>query len=74
MKSIAHAAIYDRLRKQPLWRLLAAGDAHVIISLLQVHLFTTERRLPASVFYERLERDLEELRAQGMDMPQIAQA
>ncbi|HEY9871200.1 MAG TPA: DUF3375 domain-containing protein [Candidatus Obscuribacterales bacterium] len=74
MRSAAHAAVYDRLRKQPLWKLLAAGDAHVIIGLLQAHLFNTERRLPASVFYERLERDLEELRAQGADMPQTARA
>lgn len=44
------------------------------MSVLQAHLFNAERRLAASIFYDRIERDLEDLRAQGADMPQTAQA
>lgn len=65
---------YQRLRNQPLWRLLAANHAPQIIGLLQTHLMGEEKRVPASIFHERLERDLEDLRTSGVDMPQPAQA
>ena len=67
-------ATYRRLREQSLWRLLASANGPAVIGLLQTHLFEGDRRLPASILYERLDRDLEDLRAQGVDLPQTAQA
>ena len=62
------------MRNQPLWRLLASSNGPTVIGLLQSHLYEKERSLPASIFFERLTRDLEELRGQGDDLPQTAQA
>ncbi len=67
-------AVYRRMRTQPLWRLLASDNGPAVIGLLQAHLYENERSLPASIFHERLGRSLEELRAQGGDFPQTAQA
>jgi len=67
-------ATYRRMRAQPLWRLLASGNGPTVIWLLQVHLYEGDRSLPASILHERIGRDLEELRAQGEDFPQTAQA
>lgn len=74
MKADKNIAIYRRMRNQPLWRLLASGNGPTVIGLLQSHLYEKERSLPASILFERLTRDLEELRAQGDDFPQTAQA
>lgn len=74
MKAGKTLAVYHKLREQPLWRLLAAVHGPTIISLLQTHLYESERSLPSSIFHERIGRDLEELRAQGEDFPQTAQA
>ncbi|MDR1968934.1 MAG: DUF3375 domain-containing protein [Burkholderiaceae bacterium] len=74
MKADKTIATYRRMRAQPLWRLLAADNGPVVIGLLQTHLYESDRSLPASIFHERIERDLEELRAQGGDFPQTAQA
>jgi len=74
MKADKSIAIYRRMRTQPLWRLLASDNGPVVIGLLQTHLYETERSLPASIFHERIERDLEELRAQGRDFRPTAQA
>jgi len=74
MKADKHISTYRRMRNQPLWRLLASGNGSTVIGLLQSHLYEKERRLPASILFERLTRDLEELRAQGDDFPQTAQA
>lgn len=74
MKAVKTIATYQRLRAQPLWRLLAANNAPVILGLLQTHLYDSQRHLPASVLFERISRELEELRAQGQDFPQTAQA
>lgn len=74
MKADKHIAIYRRMRNQPLWRLLASGNGPTVIGLLQSHLYEKERSLPASIFFERLTRDMEDLRAQGDDFPQTAQA
>lgn len=73
MKADKHIATYRRMRTQPLWRLLASGNGPTVIGLLQSHLYENERSLPASILFERLTRDLEELRAQGDDFPQTAQ-
>lgn len=74
MKADKPIATYRRMRSQPLWRLLAAGNGPLVIGLLQSHLYEKERNLPASILFERLTRDLEELRAQGDDLPRTAQA
>jgi len=74
MRADKNIAAYRRMRNQPLWRLLASGNGPVVIGLLQSHLYEKERSLPASILFERLTRDLEELRAQGDDLPQTAQA
>ncbi|MCY4472426.1 MAG: DUF3375 domain-containing protein [Kistimonas sp.] len=74
MKADKNIAAYRRMRNQPLWRLLASGNGPTVIGLLQSHLYEKERSLPASILFERLTRDLEELRAQGDDFPQTAQA
>jgi len=66
-------ATYRRLREQPLWRLLAALHAPVILALLSKHFLEGERRVPQSILHERVERDLEDLRAEGAEMPQRAQ-
>lgn len=74
MKAHKHIAAYRRMRSQPLWRLLASVNGPTVIALLQSQLYDKERRLPASILFERLTRDLETLRAQGDDFPQTAQA
>ena len=74
MKSDKAIATYRRMRGQPLWRLLGSNSGPVVIGLLQTHLYEGERSLPASIFFERIARDLEELRAGGEDFPQTAQA
>lgn len=74
MKADKTIAIYRRMQAQPLWRLLASNNGPMVIGLLQSHLYESERSLPASIFQERIARNLEELRAQGEDFPQTAQA
>ena len=74
MKADKVIAIYRRMRKEPLWRLLASANGPFVIGLLQSHLYESERSLPASILHERIGRDLEVLRAQGEDFPQTAQA
>ena len=74
MKADKNIAIYRRMRSQPLWRLFASDNGPTIVGLLQSHLYEKERSLPASILFDRLARDLEELRAQGDDFPQTAQA
>lgn len=74
MKPENRIALYQSLREKPMWRLLAADHGPVIAGLLQIHLMEDARNLPASVLYERLERDLEILRGAGQDLPRTAQA
>lgn len=74
MKADKNITTYRRMRTQALWRLLASGNGPTVIGLLQSHLYEKERSLPASILFERLTRDLEELRAQGDDFPQTPQA
>lgn len=73
VKATKLAATYGRLREQPLWKLLAADHGPIVIGLLQTHLYDNERSIPASIFHERIERDLEDLRAEGENLPQTAQ-
>ena len=51
------------------WKLLRADSAPVIAGLLGVHLGGDERRVDADELYERIDADLERLRAQGMSLP-----
>lgn len=74
MKADRIIASFRRLRVQPTWSLLAADHGPIALALLQTHLLEGERTLPASIFRDRIERDLEDLRAQGTDLPQTAQA
>jgi hypothetical protein len=60
------------LRSQPLWRLLAADKAPLVMALLQELLLEGDKVLGASVLAERLGHALEELRAAGEDLPQNA--
>lgn len=62
------------LADEPAWRMLRGGNAAIAVALLNEHLGGEERRLAAPVLFERLEDNLEELRGQGMDLPQTAQA
>ena len=74
MNTIKALATYRRLRDQPLWRLLAAANGPAMMAMLQAHLMGDARRLPASVLFERVMKDLELLRDHGEDLPQTAQA
>jgi hypothetical protein len=74
MKVARQVAVYENLRNKALWRLLSAHTAPIILALLHAHLLDADRRIPQSILFERIERDLEELRAAGMDVPQRAQA
>jgi hypothetical protein len=55
------------------WKLLRADNAPIIAALLAEHLGGDDRRLPAGELYERLDHDLETLRAHGFDLPKSAQ-
>lgn len=74
MKADVPLATNRRLRQQPLWRLLAAPSGPAALALMQTHLYDGERSLPASIFHERIARELEHLRSLGEDWPQTAQA
>ncbi|MEO7497743.1 MAG: DUF3375 domain-containing protein [Massilia sp.] len=73
MKPDKAIVTYRRMRKQPLWSLLAADNGPTVLALLQATLYETVRSLPASIFHERIERELERLRNLGDDFPQTAQ-
>ena len=74
MKADKSLATYRRMRNQPLWRLLASDNGPTVLGLLQTHLYDAERSLPASIFHERIGRELEHLRSLGEAWPQTAQA
>jgi hypothetical protein len=74
LKAQKYIAAYGGLRDQAAWKLLASRHGPLIIGLLQANLFDGDHHLPASVFHERISRDLEELRARGEDLPQPTQA
>lgn len=74
MKALRGAAALRNLREQPLWRLLAATKAPVVIALLQSLFMEADKALPSSVLQERLVRDIDALRSTGEDLPQAPQA
>ncbi len=73
MKADATIATYQRMRQEPMWRLLASTNGPVVIGLLQTCLYEHEKELPASLLTERIGRELESLNARGLDFPQTAQ-
>ena len=74
MSSVKTIAQLRQLREQPLWKLVAAHNAPVIIGVLQTLLLTDTRTLSASVLNERLAQELKQLRQAGEDLPQTPQA
>ncbi len=52
----------------------ATDNGPTAIGPIPLNCFDKERSLPASILFERLTRDLEELRGKGDDFPQTAQA
>lgn len=74
MKALRGAAALRNLREQPLWKLLAATKAPVVIALLQALFMEADKALPGSVLLERLARDVDALRSTGEDLPQAPQA
>jgi len=73
MKAIRQVAINKRLRNESAWKLLTTDNAPVTLALLETHLLEKERRLPSSILHERINRELENLKAQGEDLPQTSQ-
>lgn len=76
MKLQARIATYRRLREEPLWRLLAADHAPEIIGLLQTLLLDGERKLSASILFERLQHHLDAINTSDLprELPRTAQA
>lgn len=73
MKASRASAALLALRSKPLWRLLAADKAPLVMGLLQGLLFDQEKTLSSSAFHERLSREIDVLRGYGHDLPQTAQ-
>jgi Protein of unknown function (DUF3375) len=74
VKTLRATAALRELRELPLWRLLAAVKAPVVIALLQSLFLEGDKALPSSVLLERVGRDIEQLRTTGEDLPQAPQA
>lgn len=70
VKSVQQVLANQRLRSGTAWSLLALDNAPIALGLLQTHLVEKEKRLPHSILLERLRRDLEQLRGQGLELPQ----
>lgn len=71
MATAQQVLTYRRLRSDvAAWRLLASDNAPFVLGALENHLLGGERRLPSSILIERLRQDLEQLRTQGLDLPQ----
>ncbi|MFN3867386.1 MAG: DUF3375 domain-containing protein, partial [Demequina sp.] len=66
--------LIQRLEEDAAWRLLRADNAPVVAALLKEHLDGEAARLDADDLYERVDADLEDLRAHGLTLPQTARA
>jgi Protein of unknown function (DUF3375) len=73
MKTYKQIVSYKRLRNETAWKLLATDNAPITLALLTTHLLEKERRLPSSILHERINRELDQLRVHGEDLPQTAQ-
>lgn len=70
MPAVAQVLLLAQLaERDAAWRLLRADSAAVVAGLLGVHLGGDERRIDADELYERLDSDLERLRAHGLALP-----
>lgn len=70
MPAVAHVlALTSLAESDPALRLMRAEQAPVLAGLLGTHLGGDERRLEAEELYERLDIDLERLRAHGLELP-----
>ena len=74
MKGAEQVYINKGLRERTAWSLLALDNSPVALGLLQAHLFEKDKRLPHSILLERLRKDFESLRANGLDLPQPAES
>lgn len=66
--------LLQRLEEDAAWRLLRADNAPIVAALLGEHLDGDANRLDADDLYERIDADLDDLRAHGLTLPQTAQA
>ena len=67
------AATLERLRREPLWKLVASDNAPSTLALLRVLLHERERVLSVSTFHERLRREIEALNAGGASLTSPAE-
>lgn len=75
MTALAKAHALSRLLDEHVaWRMLRADNAPVMIAVLGDHLGGEERRIESEDLYERIDADLDELRAHGFDLPGTAKA
>lgn len=74
MKALRASTALLVMRSRPLWRLLAADKAPLVMGLLQSLLLDQEKSLSSSIFHERLAREIDTLRAYGHELPQPPQA
>ena len=76
MKYRQRIAGYQRLREQPLWKLLASDRAPVLVGLLQGLLLEADRRIPGSILAERLQQQLDTLNGEELEveLPRTAPA
>lgn len=74
MRGAEQALVNKRLRTETAWSLLAFDNSPIALGLLQTHLFESERRLPHSILLERLRKDIDTLRTNGIDLPQNAES
>ena len=73
MSAVSRALAGRRLAgESAAWSLLRASNGPVAIAILSTHLAGDTRRLAAPVFLEAVENDLEDLRAHGFELPQMA--
>lgn len=70
----SRTAQYLSLRAQPMWSLLASDNGPITIALLEGQFSDEARSIPAALFFERINGDLEQLRAAGNNLPRTAQA
>jgi hypothetical protein len=75
MTALTQAHALTRLLDEHVaWRMLRADSAPVMLAVLGAHLGGEERRIESEDLYERIDVDLDELRAHGFDLPATAKA
>lgn len=75
MTALAQAHALSRLLDEHVaWRMLRADNAPFMVAVLGAHLGGEERRIESDDLYERIDADLDELRAHGFDLAGTAKA